>query len=156
MNFIFKTTTFSLLTLITSLLIVNLAVSDPVIFPAKGQSDEQLDKDKYYCYGWAKKNSGFDPLSTSNQAPPTPTKKAQTGGVLRGAARGAVAGVIIGDNSKSTRRGAALGAGIGGIRQASANSRQNAAPPPNQNTKGKDSYNRSFAACLEGKGYTVK
>jgi len=33
----------------------------PGVFPNKGQSDDQLEKDKYACYEWAKKQSGFDP-----------------------------------------------------------------------------------------------
>ena len=33
------------------------------IYPNKGQSAEQQEKDKYDCYGWAKNNSGFDPMA---------------------------------------------------------------------------------------------
>ena len=56
-----------------------------VIYPAKGQSQEQMDKDKYECYSWAKQQSGFDPMQqpkateppkygidyTSSQLPPS-------------------------------------------------------------------------------------
>jgi hypothetical protein len=54
-----------------------------VIYPAKGQSAEQMDKDKYECYTWAKQQAA-------------------------------------------------------------------------DYQKNRDGYNRSYSACLEGKGYTVK
>lgn len=38
------------------------------------------------------------------------------GGAARGAARGAIFGAIVGDSGKATRRGAALGAFTGGVR----------------------------------------
>lgn len=28
-----------------------------LVFPAEGQSDEQMEKDKYDCYSWAKKKT---------------------------------------------------------------------------------------------------
>ena len=36
---------------------------DLYIYPAGGQSNEQMDKDKYECYNWAKTDSGFDPMA---------------------------------------------------------------------------------------------
>jgi hypothetical protein len=33
------------------------------IYPTKNQSAQQQDKDKYECYGWAKGQSGFDPMA---------------------------------------------------------------------------------------------
>ncbi len=44
-------------------------MADVMIFSAKGQSNEQLEQDKFSCYGWAKQQSGFDPM----QAPTTST-----------------------------------------------------------------------------------
>ena len=32
------------------------------IYPSKGQSAAQQDKDKYECYNWAKGQTGFDPI----------------------------------------------------------------------------------------------
>ena len=32
---------------------------EPIIFPAKGQSQEQTEKDKFSCYQWAKNETGF-------------------------------------------------------------------------------------------------
>jgi len=33
-----------------------------VVYPAQGQSNEQMEKDKFECYGLAKNQSGFDPM----------------------------------------------------------------------------------------------
>ena len=39
------------------------AVADELfIYPTKGQSHEQMEKDKYDCYQWAKGQTGFDPM----------------------------------------------------------------------------------------------
>ena len=34
---------------------------DIYIYPAKGQSHEQQDRDRYECHSWAVKQTGFDP-----------------------------------------------------------------------------------------------
>jgi hypothetical protein len=34
---------------------------EPVISPKNGQTQDQLSRDRYECYGWAKQQSGFDP-----------------------------------------------------------------------------------------------
>jgi hypothetical protein len=33
---------------------------DLIIYPAKGQSQEQMEKEKFECYTWAKQQTGFD------------------------------------------------------------------------------------------------
>ncbi len=43
-----------------------LAAQELMIYPAKGQNSQQQEKDKFECYGFAKGQSGFDPM-----APPT-------------------------------------------------------------------------------------
>ena len=58
MNNLLRTTVYSLLTL----LVAGQAIAQELsIYPAKDQSAEQMEKDKYECYNWAKKDSGFDP-----------------------------------------------------------------------------------------------
>ena len=39
--------------------------SEPYVYPAKGQSTEQMEKDKYACYGWGKQQTGYDPMNPS-------------------------------------------------------------------------------------------
>ena len=138
------------------------ALAELYIYPAKGQSSEQQEKDKFECYNWAKNDTGFDPMEvpTTSTAPPSGQKK--SGGAAKGILAGAATGAIIGDTSKAARRGAAAGGLIGGARQSSKNmqveqqqqqwEQQEVA---NYNNK-RDNYNRAYSACLEGRGYTVK
>ena len=60
-----------------------------MVFPANGQGEEQMEKDKYECYSWAKKESGFDPMEIPKATEPPPQQQARGGGVVRGAAGGA-------------------------------------------------------------------
>ena len=135
---------------------------DVFIYPQKGQSAEQQDKDKYECYNWAKENSGFDPMAAPTTSSPRPRTEEKSHGILKGAAVGAVGGAILGDSSKTTRRAAAAGGLLGGVRQHQHNSseqqrvdnweqRESASYANNRSN-----YNRAYAACLEGRGYTVK
>jgi len=136
--------------------------NEVIVFPAKGQSNEQIEQDKFSCYGWAKGQSGFDPMAapTTSSAPPAQTK--QSGGTVRGGLRGAALGAVIGDSSKAAKRGAVAGGLIGGTRQASANNasaqktEQWKQQEANKYANNRNTYNRAYSACLEGKGYTVK
>ena len=69
--------------------------SDLSIYPAGGQSEEQMDKDKYECYNWAKKDSGFDPMATPASTSPPPSGQKKSGGVAKGAVIGGATGAII-------------------------------------------------------------
>ncbi len=65
---------------------------DLVIYPAKGQNQEQMEKDKFDCYGWAKQQSGFDPMQAQPQAQAVPAQsQGPQGERIKGAARGAAA-----------------------------------------------------------------
>jgi hypothetical protein len=133
---------------------------DLFIYPAKGQSQAQQDKDRYECHLWAVQQTGFDP-SKASTAYAQPAQEAPQGGVLRGAARGATVGVVggaIGGNAgKGAAIGAATGALIGGmrrndqVRQQEYQSQQQASAVAAQ----QGSYNRALAACLQGRGYTI-
>ena len=159
MNNVIRMTVYCLLTL----LVAGQAMAQELyIYPAKGQSSEQQEKDKFECYSWAKNDTGFDPMAlpTTSSAPPSGQKK--SGGAVRGALGGAVLGGILGDSGKSAKRGALAGGLIGGVRQSSQNTkteqkwsdweRQESANYANN----RNNYNRAYSACLEGRGYTVK
>lgn len=137
------------------LLFVPQVLADPIVYPAKGQSAEQQEKDKFECYSWAKQETGFDPLSATDTA----TTQAQTtrGRAVKGALAGAATGAIIGDKSKYAARGAAAGALIGGVSQASSNRKaQQSAQSANADVAAhRNQYDRAYAACLEGRGYSV-
>lgn len=149
----------------TTLIAVGLmssAVAEMMIFPAQGQSAEQTEKDKFACYGWAKQQSGFDPMAAPKTSTPAPSQEKKSGGVVRGGLGGAALGAIIGDSSKSAKRGALAGGLIGGVRQSSANKKTEAKTQEweqretSNYANNRSRYNRAYAACLEGKGYTVK
>ena len=75
-----------------------------IVFPAKGQSEDQIEKDKFSCYSWAKKQSGFDPMEIPKATEPPPAQQAGKGGGVKGAAVGAGIGWAVGRASgKSVR-----------------------------------------------------
>ena len=94
---------------------VHLPAQDMVIYPAKGQSEQQMEKDKYECYSWAKKQTGFDPMQVPTASAPPPKQEPARGGLGRGAARGAAAGAAVGSLDGEMGKGAAAGAIVGGV-----------------------------------------
>jgi len=150
-----------------------------IIYPAKGQSQAQQEKDQGECQTWAKNNTGIDPLALASQASqPAPVAaqapQQQVGGervrgAARGAAGGAVIGAIAGDAGKGAAAGAAAGTMVGGARQRETK-RQNAQAQQNANAQAQQqganqkadvqnklaTFNKAYSACLEGRGYTVK
>lgn len=153
------TSGFSTIVLLSAM---NVAMADLMIFPAKGQSDATMEQDKFSCYGWAKGQTGFDPMKVPTTSTPAPSQQQKSGGVVRGALGGAALGAIIGDSSRSARNAGAAGALIGGVRQSSANNataqktEQWKQQEANTYANNRSQYDRAYSACLEGKGYTVK
>src|SRR5580704_8629332 len=81
------------------------AQTDMFIYPAKGQSQSQQDKDRYECHSWAVQQTGFDPSKpqAANAQPAQqyqPSKPHVIQGAGRGAALGAVGGAITGSAGK--------------------------------------------------------
>jgi hypothetical protein len=140
--------------------------ADVFIYPEKGQSQEQMEKDKFECYNWAKGQTGFDPMEVPTATAPPPEQQAQQGGVGRGAVRGAAVGVtagaIAGDAGKGAAIGAASGALVGGMRRRDQQRSQQQAEQQwaqeqsAQYQQRRSSYDRAYGACLEGRGYSVK
>ena len=140
---------------------------DPIIYPAKGQSKAQMEKDRYDCYQWAKEQSDFDPAKPMEPAPAAQAPSSGPGGervrgAARGAAVGAVAGAIAGDAGTGAAAGAAGGAMLGGMRKrrdrrAAARAQEELTQAQkSQYAEKKSVYDRAFSACMESKGYTVK
>lgn len=132
---------------------------DPYVYPAKGQSTDKLEQDKHACYQWAKGQTGFDPMQAPTASSPAPEKR---GGLVRGAAGGAAAGAAIGAIAGDAGKGAAIGAASGGLiggarrRQSTKAQEAHAQQQSDDYSSRRGEYNRAWAACLEGKGYTVK
>jgi Glycine-zipper domain len=139
---------------------------DIFIYPAKKQSHEQQEKDRYECHSWAVKQTGFDPsrpqTMASNPAAPQPYRPSQPHvlkGGARGAALGAVGGAIAGDAGKGAAAGAAMGGLAGGFRRLDERRQQTSQQQANVQSAQQNqqiAYRRAMAACLEGRGYTVK
>ena len=130
-----------------------------IIYPQKGQSEEQQSKDRFECHNFAVQQTGFDPTQVA-AAPPTQTT--QQGGALRGAGRGAATGAVVGAIAGDAGKGAAIGAAgggmVGGMRRRDA---QRQASQQQANTQAaaaerQATFNRAVSACLSGRGYSVK
>lgn len=117
-------------------------------YPKKGQSPQQEQRDKAQCYTWAVQQSGFDPANPRVASGPPPAASVPQGGMFRGAAGGAA-------------MGAATGALFGGMRRRrwaeQQQYEQNAYLEKRQNAldQGRNNFNRAFAVCMTGRGYTV-
>ncbi|MDP2784450.1 MAG: glycine zipper family protein [Sulfurimicrobium sp.] len=136
------------------------AVAQQIIYPAKGQSAQQQQKDEAECYTWAKGQTGYDPAASQAVAPP---QQQPVGGErMRGAARGAVGGAVIGGIAGDTGKGAAIGATVGVMaggarqRQKQAANQQAAAQQQQATAQQQQNFQRAYGACFEGRGYTVK
>lgn len=139
--------------------LVSVAQAELYVFPAKGQSQQQTEQDKFSCYGWAKNQTGFDPMNP----PQVQAGEPQSGpGILGGAARGAAGGAIIGAIAGDAGKGAAIGAAAGGITRGFRNRNQRNQQQAQQQQQAsqinsmRSDYDRAYSVCLEGKGYTVR
>lgn len=142
------------------------------VFPSKGQASSQQAKDESACYDWAVQASGVDPFELAKkeqaqESPPAEPNSSRRGagarGALRGAAGGALVGEIVDDDAS---KGAAIGATVGAIgarrnarkaekaEQASAEQAAEKTAAASEQQMG--NFKKGFAACLEGKDYTVK
>lgn len=144
------------------------------VFPAKNQTANQQSTDETYCFGWAKTQTGVDPMSVKPQQPAQQASTAEPsssgGHTVRGAARGAAAGAAIGAVAGDAGTGAAVGATAGALsgvaarrraKQDEAAQQQQAQAAAQQQAQAsiaqqKATYNKAYSACMEGKGYTVK
>jgi hypothetical protein len=140
-------------------LAVTAASAQQFVYPAKGQSPEQQKKDESECYNWAKQQTGIDPSKpAAAPAPPPPTTATGTtpGAGVRGAARGAIVGEIVADD-------AGAGAAAGAVAARGQSRRQNQQQAQQQQQQAQQAqagqqatFAKARAACLEGRGYSVK
>ena len=119
------------------------------VYPTRGQSPQQQQKDQGECHVWATQQSGVNPAAMA--PPPSGPTGQVVGGAARGAMIGVVGGAIGGDAGKGAAIGAATGALVGGFRRAD----QRRAAEQSQ-AQASAAYGNANAACLEGRGYTVK
>ena len=123
------------------------------VYPAKGQTPEKQKSDEAACYSWAVQQTGFDPAKAPPPTAAAPTTATGTtpGAGARGAAKGAVVGGIVGD--------AGTGAAVGATAARNQSRKQNNAQQQQQagaSQQQQQAFAKARAACLEGKGYTIK
>jgi len=140
-------------------------------YPKQGQSPERQDRDRYACYLWAVRQTGFDP-SLPDLAPhqrvrvtPVPAPGHDTAaGILAGAAIGAAVSEP-GDKAGGAAIGAMTGGAIGAASDAARQQRaerlqqhydQAYAERQARIDRQARDYRRAMAACLEGRGYAVR
>jgi hypothetical protein len=139
---------------------VSAAQAEVFVYPKQGQSQEAFESDQYACHNWAKQQTGFDPGAPPQAAAAPPP---QQGGAVRGAARGAAVGAVVGgasggDAGKGAAVGAAMGGTGGAVRQ-NRNNREAAAASQqaqSQQQAAYGNYEKAYATCLAGRGYSVK
>jgi hypothetical protein len=143
-------------------------VAEVIAYPARGQTPEQLDRDRYECHRWAVQQTGFDPSAQPAAVPPPP-RAAELPPPGSGTAAGAVTGAILGAIVARPGRegggaviGAITGAAVGNAAETSARAdaeRADAYAAASQGARDAGrggAYRRAMSACLEGRGYTVK
>lgn len=143
----------------------------PAIYPTRGQSERQLQRDRYECYQWAVAQSGHDPALQLARSVGTREYTVVDPAQGAGTATGVVAGAILGtalSGSHHNAEGAAIGALIGGIvgaasdaaRATEARRLEQALEQRDRTTAQLDgpaaAYLRALGACLEGRGYRVR
>lgn len=132
-----------------------------IVYPANGQSQQQQTKDQGECSQWAIQQTGVDPAQLAAEASSGEVYQKHhnaLGGAARGALLGLVGGAIAGDAGK----GAAIGAGVGAVggamrgRQDLEMQHQVYENAHAEQQAQLQQYDRAYAACLTGRGYTVK
>jgi hypothetical protein len=136
------------------------------VYPARGQSPEQTDRDRYECHVWAVQTTGVDPSrADANPYERVVVQPANPPG--SGTAVGAIGGAILGALIAGPRNagaglllGGATGAIVGTAADASAQqqAQQTQAQINASAAAGRaraDTYRRALGACLEGRGYTI-
>jgi hypothetical protein len=141
-----------------------------MVYPARGQTPDQLERDRYECHNWAVQQSGFDPsrpgVVASQRVIVQPANPPGTGTAV-----GAIAGAILGAAIAGPREagagllfggltGAAVGTASDANAQAQANAEQaqydrNQAMSGEASAAGAANYRRAIGACLDARGYTI-
>jgi hypothetical protein len=144
---------FALAMILAALPTITLA-QKPSAYPAKNQSAEQQSTDDTQCLAWAKQSTGIDP-ATFAAPPPTGPQGERLRGAARGAAGGAVIGELVdGDSSKGAGVGAAAGVLAGGVRARHNRAAQAQSAQASQQQQA-GTYYHAYGACMQGRGYTT-
>jgi hypothetical protein len=138
------------------------------VYPANGQSADQLARDRYECHTWAVQQTGVDP---SRPDAPSYARVVVAPAPGSGTVTGAIGGAILGSLIAGPRAagvgalfggvtGAAVGSAADAQAQQQAQYTQQQVNQQNQQQRAADmagaqSYRRAVTACLTARGYTV-
>lgn len=144
---------------------------DVFFYPREGQGAERQDRDRYECFLWARRQTGYDP-SLVRPDLHRPVRVVAVAPPGRDTATGAVAGAVIGASVAHPHdegRGAVIGAIAGAVLGSAAdNSRRKdaEAEAARRNAQRESAaaraeaelqdYRRALRSCLEGRGYSVQ
>lgn len=134
-------------------------------YPMRGQSSEQQDRDRYECYDWAVQQTGVDPTRLADGVPSPEVVvqvTAPADATIAGVAIGAAIGSTMGKHGDSGS--VVVGAIIGGLLGAATSEAAQAEADVQAVQRESDAraasvaeaYRRAMAACLEGRGYSVR
>lgn len=126
--------------------------------PLRGQSTDQLRRDRYECHNWAVEQTGQTPAAAPAEDESRDEQKSRRAERAERAVTGAAIGGVLGGIVQGSRRhrhdtgdgilaGAAIGAAVGAATGAKAEQRGAEAEEPQSD------YLRALTACLEGRGY---
>ena len=137
--------------LVVVALLASTASAAQYVYPARGQSPHQQHRDEAHCYTWAVHQTGFDP---AHPPPPGMTHPTTATGVTPGAGvAGAAGGALIG--AAAGGHGGA-GAAAGAIVARRVSRRHNVQQAQQAQQQQLAAFSHARAACLEGRGYTVR
>ncbi len=141
-------------------------------YPDRGQPEAVQDRDRYECYRWAVRESGFDPGMTALRSqgsqvtqgryyPPPPPEGAE---VVAGAATGAILGAAVSSPRQAGANaiiGAIFGAVIGAANSDARNRAYQDAQARNAGAAARarapmGNFQRAMSACMQGRGYHVE
>jgi hypothetical protein len=137
-------------------------------YPEQGQTEAQQDRDRYECYVWSVRQTGFDPsrrIAPAEQRATVVPARSPLQTVGAAAAIGAIVGAAAsdpGDGAKGALVGAMAGTVLGSaIASGDADAARQSPPPRASRADGRyvreaGEYRRAMSACLEGRGYSVK
>jgi hypothetical protein len=149
-----------------------------MVYPAEGQTDQQLADDRYACHLFAVEQSHFDPANpppaiASGRITVRVPENEREGAAAKGAIAGAIAGAVAGSRDRDAVGRAVIGAAIGGAiggaveAQGEREARAGAEAEASERAKARaaaraeleaarSNYQRAMQACLEGRGYVVR
>jgi hypothetical protein len=149
-----------------SLLTLTLALGTPAqaevdlaalqVAPQRGQSADQVRRDRYECHNWAIEQSGVVPSAAPTREEAKESDRARRAQrwsrVLAGAAiGGSIGGLIQAAGDEHPDDAVLAGAAVGAVVGAATGARKRESAEDAESSE----YLRALTACLEGRGYTV-